>query len=415
MSRDPEQSTSSADATAFAGKRRASRKRRVLSIECRGAGGLRLEARTQDMSRGGMLVELTDPTVIGGPRSTATARAPNVRERLSARGEDVLSLFPDGLDVAFGEGAVLAHARIVRFISDPSRPEAVLLGCRFAPALSPVDCTLLGVDFEGDETYAEGACPAPSLPSTPPADPILSLIDAPDRTWADHHVPTDVTPVPARKALPKIRIGGRIDVPAPPTGPGVGPSAPSAATPAARVTGPTKIAVPAPAARLAPPPPTPATATVPAPASAPAGEGLTDADLRRMGRVRAATPPAAVDGRAAEWVGTGRVAVYLFPTMAGALAPRYHGRLELFDEQNIVIDLPLPPGEADPVGHAAGLGEHVRAVFVRDGRVLGEAACRVLRLDAMTEGTVRAALRATEQPATALAGRIHAPPAPPEA
>lgn len=420
MSREPDPSaSSSSDATAFAGKRRAPRKRRVLSIECRGAGGLRLEAKTQDVSRGGMLVELTDPSVIGGPRTSATAKAPNVSQRLTARGQDVLALFPDGLDVAFGEGAVLAHARIARFITDPNRPEAVLLGCRFVPALSPVDCTLLGVDFDGDETHGDDAHPAPSLSRTPSTDVLLNLIETPDRAWSDHHVPTDVTPVVARKPLPKIRMGGRVDVPAPSAPPPPPPPAP-VAVPAHAA----RIAVPAPTLRVAVAPPaadrtaaptaSPAPAPTPLPAPSSSAEGLTDEDLRRMGRERAATPIAAVRGRAADWVGAGRVAVYLFPTMAGALGPRYHGRLELFDERNIVVDLPVPTGESDPVGHASGLGEQVRSIFVREGRVLGEAACRVIRLDAMTEGTVRVALRAAVAPDPRLAGQIHTPDVDPD-
>ena len=388
MSPDAGLPDSHGDAVANESRRGAKRKRRILMIQCRGAGGLHLDARTLDVSRGGMLVELTDAAIVGA-KPTDGPRPADISHRVSARGADVFALFPDGIDVSFGEGAVLAHAKIVRYVSDPDRPEAVLLGCRFAPALSPVDCTLLGVEFDTDEDAKVNEASA-----TPRPDGLIRLIDAPNRSWAERATPADATPI-VRKPLPKIRVGGRIAIP-------------SSAAPA-------PCAAPAPVLDRTGKPslPTSNRSTIVVPprawrgaAPSPAGEGLSDEDLRSMGSARAAAPIAAVPGRAGDWVGSGRVTVYLFPSMAGALGPRYHGRLALFEDSHLVVDMPLPADETDPVGHAAGLGGQVRAVFVRDGRVLGESSCRLVRIDPLSEGPVRVAFVASEPPDAALLDQL---------
>jgi hypothetical protein len=382
----------------FAGKRRAPRKRRTLSIECRGPGGLRVEARTVDVSRGGTLIEITDPDVFSTDRSAPFA----------GRAQELEALFPSGIDVSFGEGAVLAFARIIRHVVDVERPEMVLLGCKFAPELSPVDCRLLGIDFESDETSGAVESDEPSVRRD--GDELVAFISTPGRAWTAPKGPTDSTPVPSVRAPgPQITLA--------PAGPpakaaqALPIAAPSAT--AARIvykakSRPTEIV--ASAAATAPPPSSSSSASSTSPAAparpaeipTPNGEGLNDDHLRRMGRDRRRTPAAAVTGRASEWAGADGIAVYLFPAMAGALAPRYHGKLVLFDACGFVVGMPVPASDVDPVGHGAGLGEQVRAVFVRDGHVLGESNCRVVRLVEGEGRTLNASLVPHQEPSDGL-------------
>lgn len=399
----PNRSEAAINRAAAAGERRAPRKRRTLCIECRGPGGLRVDARTIDVSRGGTLIEVADPMIFSAERPSPFAD----------RAEEIRSLFPEGVDVSFGEGAVLAFARIVRCVATPDRPDHVLLGCKFEPALSPVDCRLLGIDFGGDETGDTDV--AGSLKALRrDGDDLVVFIDSPNRVWSEPEGPTDSSPVLARPAAPEAAPSQTSD--ARPivyvekisstelvARPHVPPADRLQATEID--VGPT--AVPArPSSHEHPSSPMPATTPAPTPAALPAtaaaGEGLTDDEFRQVGRERARVAHAAVPGKAAEWAGVGAVVVYLFPAMAGALAPRYHGRVEQLDEHNVVVDLPVPAGDVDPIGHGAGLGGSVRAVFVRDGHVLGEASCEVVRLDVNAASGVRAALRPTTKLVKAL-------------
>ena len=350
--------------TAPAGKRRASRKRRTLSIECRGPGGLRVEARTVDVSRGGTLIEITDPEIFSTDRSAPFA----------GRAKEFETLFPDGIDVSFGEGAVLAFARIIRHVVDADRPELVLLGCQFAPELSPVDCRLLGIEFENREATGSDAADGTSSSMRRDGDELVAFISTPGRSWSAPDEPTDSSPVHAPS--PASPLGANLVY-------GAKSRATEVVVPKAHAAVHCRELIDAPVVLPV---------AVPVSTPSPAGEGLTDEDLRHMGRERRRAPASAVGGKAAEWAGAGRVAVYLFPSMAGATAPRYHGRLEIFDERHVVVDLPVPPSDSDPVGHGAGLGENVRAVFVRDGHVLGESNCRVTRLSEIEGGALRATL-----------------------
>lgn len=387
MSPESKRPAAPVEETAFEGKRRAPRKRRTLSIECRGPGGLRVEARTIDVSRGGTLIEITDSDVFSTDRSAPFA----------GRAQEIEALFPAGIDVSFGEGAVLAFARITRHVVDADRPEQVLLGCKFDPELSPVDCRLLGVELENDETGgAEGANgTARSSSVRREGDELVAFISTPGRAWAAPAGPTDSTPVkPA--ATP----------PAPAT---ITPTSSAATTPAlgSRLvykakSRPTEVVTQPPVSTV---PPSPTIAAPPARSPeplAPKGEGLTDEHLRRLGRDRRSSPVAAVIGNAAQWAGAGGIAVYLFPAMAGALSPRYHGRVELFDPCGLVVSLPVPDADTDPIGHGAGLGEHVRAVFVRDGHVLGESNYRVVRLTEGEGRTLKASLVPLKEPSEGL-------------
>lgn len=353
-----------------AGKRRAQRKRRTLAIECRGPGGLRVDARTIDVSRGGTLIEIADPTIFSTERPSPFAD----------RAQEIRALFPDGIDVSFGEGAVLAFARIVRCLSVPDRGDLVLLGCKFEPALSPVDCRLLGIEFDADETGAgDGAGPSKAVRVD--GDELVLFIEAKDRNWTGSNVPADATPVVA-----------------PPPVPGRSPSPLVYVEKAGSTELVVRSAAPSPDARaeirtdLERALGTGAAAAVAPTPTGPAGTGLADDDLRRMNRGKARAIPAAVPGKASDWA-RGAVVVYLFPTMAGASAPRYHGRLATIDRDHVDVDLPVPAGDVDAIGHGAGLGAAVRAVFVLDGRVLAELACDVVRLDVPTQGCVRARMR----------------------
>ncbi len=374
MAAESKRADPSLEQTSFAGKRRALRKRRTLSIECRGPGGLRVEARTVDVSRGGMLIEITDSDAFSTDRSAPFA----------GRAQEIEALFPAGIDVSFGEGAVLAFAHIIRHVVDVDRPELALLGCRFAPELSPVDCRLLGIEFESSEAVGPDPADAASASAATrrEGDDLVAFISTPGRVWSAPEGPTDSSPVAASTKPPSI--GAKLVY------------APKSRS--------TEVLVPKPAAAVsvpsADPIANPLAAAIATPA--PSAEGLTDDDLRRMGRDRRKAPASAVTGKASDWAGAGRVAVYLFPSMAGALAPRYHGRLEGFDDRHVVVDLPVPSSDSDAVGHGAGLGETVRAVFVRDGHVLGESNCRVTRLTEHTVGVLRATLIPSQKPSDSL-------------
>ena len=132
----------------LSGKRRTPRRRRTLAVRLLGPGGVTYAGRTVDVSRGGMLVEVSDPDFLPfGERADLL--------RFAAR---VAAVFPQGTDVFFGDGAVQVHATVVRLVTRPGDCD-LLLGCRFQPELSDFDCRLLGVEAVGDERAlpAEGA------------------------------------------------------------------------------------------------------------------------------------------------------------------------------------------------------------------------------------------------------------------
>lgn len=362
------------DPATIGGTRRAPRKRRTLAIECRGPDGLRVEARTVDVSQGGTLIEVTDPTVFATERPG----------RYADRGDEIRAMFPEGVHISFGDGAVLACAEFVRCVAVPERPEAVLLGCKFDPPLTPGDCRLLGIEVGGDETHdgTNGVRRAVRQFATI-EDALVGFIDSKGCPWSESEGAIDARPIAVSK--PGATLGAKIAFQ-----PKLRPAPAVAAGPAK----PTAVAAPVKA---------PTTLSMAAPAAPPVhGEGVTDDDLRRIGRERSRATIAAVPGKAAAWTGPGGVTAYLFPSMAGAMSARYHGRLEALDDRTVIVELPVPAGDGDPIGHGAGLGEAVRVVLVSEGHVLGEVPCRVTQLEETAQGSLRATLAPTSKPPDAL-------------
>src|SRR5688500_1390748 len=120
----------------FSGKRKAVRRQRSLTIECRGTLGL-FEARTVDLSRGGMLIEVTDPAVV----------SPSANGGVLPFAERLLARFPEDMEVVFGHGALSVRATVVRLETRAvGRAPGLLLGCRFLKPLTEADCAALGLD-----------------------------------------------------------------------------------------------------------------------------------------------------------------------------------------------------------------------------------------------------------------------------
>lgn len=286
----------------FTGKRKNPRKSRALNVKLVGDLDARYTARTVDVSRGGMLVEVTDPTFM--PALEGTDLLP-----FAAR---VASVFPHGMTVLFGDGAVSIHADVVRLVTRTG-VKTLLLGCHFTPELTDFDCRLIGVDPKGDETGG--------------------------------------------KESPEDRPAARGSVPAPNPEPlTLAPE--SAVDPNAT-------------------PPRPAPAFIQAPDPTPASPPVAS-----LAPAASASPPAPRAPRplSARIAGDGVIVAHLFPTGGPLFGPRYVARVAEVEGKRLVFDLALPEDEDDPVAYAAGLGAFVRAVVMRDGRVLWEARLAVDRL-----------------------------------
>jgi hypothetical protein len=298
----------------LSGKRGAPRRPRSLFVTCIGSGG-ELNCRTVDLSKGGMLLEIRDRA--SGAPGTPTGLIP-----FAAR---VADLYPEGMSAVFGDGAVKVHATVVRVATHPTDEKAMRLGCRFDTPLSEAQCHLLGLD--GSET----------------ADPALTI-------------PEESAPeaAPARDAK----------------------AAPAAPVPAAATRKP--AAAPAPVAPPAAPVRASAKPVAPAPPAPPASPAL-DADdepwgdeLARIGRANASTPRARPIR-----VARGTVLVHLFSRTGPLMGPRFVGTLSEVKGRTLVVALPTPRNEPDPVAYAATLGASARAVCLRDGRVLWDVPTRV--------------------------------------
>ena len=135
------------DARLLSGKRRARRHRRALQVRCAGPSGSVYLARTHDISRRGLLLEITDPEFLQGKPDLFPFAARVAEE------------FPAGMDVSFGDGAVQVRARVVRIQVKPGTPVRMFLGCEFQPLLAYSDCNLLEVSTGGDETRAPSSIP----------------------------------------------------------------------------------------------------------------------------------------------------------------------------------------------------------------------------------------------------------------
>jgi hypothetical protein len=143
------------------GKRRSPRTRRQIDALLEGSSGEVFRARTIDVSRGGMLVELVDPAFTEVGSGDGAMRLVSLAARVSAE-------FAEGLKVRLGDARPRA-AEVVRLVTR-IQDMAFLLGCRFTPELSVKECRLYGVAAGGDETQVEAVLSVP-LHATPPPRP----------------------------------------------------------------------------------------------------------------------------------------------------------------------------------------------------------------------------------------------------
>jgi hypothetical protein len=137
----------------LSGKRRSRRIPRQLDVRLIGAKGEKYRARTIDISRGGMLVELTDPAF-------TDANGLDHGQRLAEIANLITSEFADGVKVQFGTVRVKPKAHVVRLVTRIS-DMAFLLGCRFNPDLRESECWLLGLDPSMDETQVDAVLSVP--------------------------------------------------------------------------------------------------------------------------------------------------------------------------------------------------------------------------------------------------------------
>ena len=378
----------------FSGKRSAPRKRRTLVVEAKGPSGQAYAGKTVDVSRGGMLLELTD----------VAFRSVSAHADLVSFASRIATTFPTGMDVSFGEGAVRAKAHVVRVLAGGAA-STLLLGCRFEPPLEIVDCRLLGVEAGGNE-IDKGPSPATSWQAAEEEeralvqalltgrDELLNFIQNEDRPWDGSGrgggtavLPPDVSARvahPAAPARPKPTVVPETEAPAPRT------PMPRAVEDRGAL----------PRVPVASPPP-PVVVGIP-------DQALRDLKSASPSKVLAlGSPPSPV------WASPGTVVTHLFPTAPSFVGPRFTGRAIELRTRGVIVDLVAPAGEASPLDWAAHLGTEVRAVFLREGRVLWEAKARVQRLMAAGAGVVLAILLADAEPPAALR-RVFAPPPPSE-
>ncbi|MCC7139171.1 MAG: PilZ domain-containing protein [Planctomycetes bacterium] len=185
----------------WSGKRRSPRKRRTLTVECRGHDGSCSTGHTVDVSRGGMLLALVDGDL----------RAPSNPAELVAFASELASRFPDGIDVGFGGGAVVTKATVVRLVASPAAASPILLGCRFDPELTDSDCRLLGIELDGDETrrhVADDGLPAvDDAVRAPTDDPeLLAPARTPAAAERTLHRADDVVPVARARRTARTEV-----------------------------------------------------------------------------------------------------------------------------------------------------------------------------------------------------------------
>ena len=338
----------------LSGKRRAPRRNRSVAVKCLGPSGRSFTGRTVDISRGGVLIEITDPDF--QPFSESSEILP-----FAAR---VAFNFPHGMDVNFGDGAVQKHANIVRLISKPGRATGMLLGCKFNPVLSDFDCRLLGIDPGSDETTAPAAPISPEYPASRAPAPVAT-VEAAQGSPAAPATPTASAPEPwtdgarpKQASEPRIYTLGR-------NGEGFQKQA------------------------------APAAAKAPKSARAPrADEPAVPTMNRADGLVPGSRQPTL-----STWAADGTVVVHMFPANAPLHGPRFMGRLTNVRVRTALVEMPAPEDENDAGAWAAALGVTVRVVCIRDGRVLWETRARVMHVCAAeTAGWARATLLAVNSP-----------------
>jgi hypothetical protein len=110
-----------------------------LEVECV-VGRQRYAARTVDISRAGVRLELTD----------ARLRAPRNPRRWVEAAADLERRFGNGFGVEFAHGVVRVQAAMVRAEVPRAVGEPYRVGCRFHDPLGAQDCRLLGLTGEGD-------------------------------------------------------------------------------------------------------------------------------------------------------------------------------------------------------------------------------------------------------------------------
>jgi hypothetical protein len=137
----------------LSGKRRSQRIPRQIDARLIGTKGEKYRARTIDLSRGGMLVELTDPAFL----ETA---AEDHGQRFAAIANLMSTQFADGMKVHFGSVRIRSKAQVVRLVTRIS-DMAFLLGCRFVPDLTDSECWQLGLDVALDETQVDAVLSVP--------------------------------------------------------------------------------------------------------------------------------------------------------------------------------------------------------------------------------------------------------------
>ena len=142
MTSDTPDPDPSDDKRLLSGKRQSPRRRQAVAVRCVGVAGCAFKGRTVDISRGGALVEITDPAFLP------------VEERgeLIAFAARVGTMFPEGIGIYFADGSVQARGVVVRLEARQGRAPHVLMGCKFDAPLADLDCGLLGLDNSGDET-----------------------------------------------------------------------------------------------------------------------------------------------------------------------------------------------------------------------------------------------------------------------
>jgi hypothetical protein len=379
----------------LSGKRRAPRQRHTVPVKCIGPSGKWYVGRTVDLSRGGMLLEITDEDFL--PIGASSDLLP-----FAAR---VAMQFPRGLDANFGDGAVQVHANVVRLVAKAGGPGPVLLGCKFEPALSDFDCGLLGITTGTDETNAKvgkdtasGVALPPSAPkkeAAPAAKRAPDALPAADETEDGVLATGDTTSARLLRGRDELRMLIGAEEARWREEAGDGP-APKARIVTFTRSGPvdeaeTDASRPA-AQRIRP---------LPAPAR-PVGSGpgrLDETDVAAMKPL--AAEPASRQPATATWASSETVVAYAFPQGAPLFGPRYLGVVVDVKARTATVDLPLPPQEKEALDFMAGLGSHVRLVCLRDGRVLWETSARVAHLLAgKRTGWGRAVLHAVKAPPT---------------
>ena len=136
MSRRPANSTVvRKDREHFAGRRRGSRHRVVMSVTCAGASG-RYAARTIELSRTGAVLEVRDDGF--GPES---------KSNLLEFSKRVADEFSGGMRIGFAEPKLSLAARVIRTMRHPTAA-TLLIASEFLVALTDPQCRMLGLPTE---------------------------------------------------------------------------------------------------------------------------------------------------------------------------------------------------------------------------------------------------------------------------